>query len=284
MMRKQNIPHSPHLKKRQKQRVLLRITVLLIIIGGILGTLIWGANHESLLVVDVTVSGTEVTNPELVKKSVAEVLEGNYFYFFPKANSLIYPREEIAKKLLKDFARFSDITIHFVNFNTIRVNVVERTPYGLWCGEASESTAEQECYFIDNTGYVFAKAPRFFGSVYFIAFGPLHAFENVAATSPLRGVLLADGVFEKMVLLRDKLAGEKIETTYIVVHERGDIDIYMETGGRLILSGKQDFDNTFANFIIALDAKRLAEDFDMSAIEYVDLRFDDRIYFKFNDK
>jgi len=284
MIRKRNIPHSPLLKKRRKQVVILKALGALFIVALLCSALIWGANHEKLLISNITISGAEVTNPELVEDAVLEILSGDYFYFFPKANSLIYPREEIVEKLLEEFTRFSDVSIHFVNFKTIRVDVVERIPYGLWCGEASSEVSERECYFLDDAGYIFDKSPRFFGSVYFLSFGPLNRFESVAATSPIRGTLLAEGVFEKIVLLRDKLSDEKIETTYLVVHEHGDIDIYMETGGRLILSGVQDFDNAFADFLIALDTKRLTKGFDIEQIEYVDLRFNEKVYFKFNEE
>ncbi len=280
-MRKNNIPHLPNLRKRQRQQRALKSLGVFFIALLFSGAIIWGANNNSLIIINVNVSGAKVIDPKLIENTVQDVLSGYYFYFFPKANSLIYPREKVLEKVLEKFPRLSDAGINFVNFNTIKINVVERIPYGLLCEDATKIATEQTCYFFDDTGYIFDIAPKFFGTIYFTIFGPIYAFENSVATSPLKGTIFEDGVFEKIATLRDKLASQKIETTRMVVRKSGVVDLYMENGGRIVLSTAQDFESMFSNFIIALDSKKKEENFDMKNIEYIDTRFNNRIYFKF---
>ena len=83
-MRKSNIPHSPALRKRQKQQKILKGAGIFFATVLFLGFLVWGANHKSLIIINVTISGAEVTNPKLIENVVRDVLSGYYFYFFPK--------------------------------------------------------------------------------------------------------------------------------------------------------------------------------------------------------
>lgn len=120
-------------------------------------------------VTTIMLSGNVVVSDSDIRDYVNKKLAGSYFFVFPHNTVAIYPRAGIEHGLSKNFPRFSSVEVSTVNAKTIAVKVAERKPAYVWCPSLQDS----HCYFLDNTGYIFADAPYFSGHVYFIFYGPI---------------------------------------------------------------------------------------------------------------
>lgn len=166
-------------------KVLLILIVLVIIFfvtaGGISHNINWQINR-------INISGITTVSEDDVRAAVLEKLQGNYFYVYARDNSYLFPKREIEDALLDSFPRFANVSVLRVDDHTISVVISERKPYALWCGETfhPESSSLPDCWFVDNTGFVFEKAWAFSRGVYIEIYGSLI---EKNANDPLQGIV-----------------------------------------------------------------------------------------------
>ncbi len=82
------------------------------------------------------------------------------------------PKNQILEVLQDNFKILKDINISIKNTNTLEVSLTERKALYTWCG-ASPTSPSDNCYFVDENGYIFDQAPYFSGEVYFKFYGPM---------------------------------------------------------------------------------------------------------------
>lgn len=143
-------------KKPLPRWVIWSVTTLITFI--ILGAFFW---LPQIRVATVVVQGTRIEQPEDLEKIALEHLSGSYFYLLPRNSIFIYPAREIERVIKDTYPRIMNVTVQYRSATSILISVVERMPQALWCVDAAS------CVFLDNTGFAFARAPHFSGSVFF---------------------------------------------------------------------------------------------------------------------
>lgn len=171
---------SPLLKiitenKGALQRVLVRAFLALLLIllflvsfGGVSQQDRWKIEH-------VEVTGEHAVDEEAILSVVKPLISGNYYYTYARENSYLFPREEIEQALLTAFPRLKTARASRIDDHMVEISVTERAPYALWCGEVylREMYEINDCYFIDDTGFLFDRAPAFSEGVYLEVYGEL---------------------------------------------------------------------------------------------------------------
>ncbi|MBX4206472.1 hypothetical protein KW784_01670 [Candidatus Parcubacteria bacterium] len=113
---------------------------------------------KSLQIAEVKVEGAAGVAPSQVEEAAREFVAGSYLWLVPKTNVFFYPRAGLERELLRRFPRMSSAAASLEGLHILRVSAGERKPYALYCGE--------ECYFMDDTGFIFDTAPQFSDGVY----------------------------------------------------------------------------------------------------------------------
>ncbi len=129
---------------------------------------------------DIKVIGTNSISNSEIKDQVAEKLLGNYYFIYSKGNSYLFPKHEIETALLQTFPRLATVAVRRASDKAITIKITEREPFALWCGEEynKEIYELNDCWYIDNTGFVFDRAPTFSGGVYLEVYGGIDGVEN----------------------------------------------------------------------------------------------------------
>ncbi|MEI6528421.1 MAG: hypothetical protein WCO10_01980 [bacterium] len=242
------------------------------IVAGVLFVLVIGlaiaSGIEKTKIKNISVSGNvSVTKGEILDITERD-LEGRYWYLFSRRNSLIFPRFKIESDLSLGIKRFEAVNVGWVDLNTIEIIVKERKPYSLWCG-ADERISDQ-CYFMDNTGYIFGVAPIFSGNAFLKYFGkidekkdPIGQYYLGAADYP---------AIDSFVAKFNEL-GYRLDS---VSFDGRDFYLTLENGVQVILPGKNNLNALFDNLSLAISSKQI--DFlGNTSLKYVDLRFDNKI-------
>ena len=178
MMKKRNVLNSPRLLrlKKKKRRVFLN-KILLAILGflAIFFLLAYLSRNQGLNISSVEITGNVITDTSAIRDIVEQNISGKYLWLFPKTNILFYPKGAIRKDLSDNFKRLEDITFFVQDRKILKVSLSERKGLYIWCGGLvpEDSSADNQCYFMDKDGYVFAEAPFFSGDVYFKFYGSL---------------------------------------------------------------------------------------------------------------
>lgn len=244
--------------------------VFLVAGGGVLLLfgLIAGASHiPALLIGDIRISGSETVASSTLRLKAEGYLKGSYAFVFPKRNIFLYPKHEIRNSLLDTYPVLASADVHAVDFHTIAVNVVERHPRALWCNES-------RCYLMDENGVVYAEAPTFSEPIYI-------SYSGEASGAGLPKQYLTPTQFQSLSALVDAIAQRLPEEQAFAVHVDGvhDVGVLFESGFRIVFPLFDQGGDIFERFTLALKSEPLTQN-PLSAFEYLDLRFGDKLYYK----
>jgi hypothetical protein len=290
-MQKRNVLNSPRLselKKRRRYAFLTKFLIFILLFGTFIGLGTYFSRLDDLNIDQIEISGIKTVEKNQVEQSVQAEISENYLWLFPKTNVLIYPKKDIRIALQNDFSRLTDIDLSLKDKKTLLVSVSEREPAYLWCGmtlpdEASE-LEENKCYFMDREGYIFDEAPYFSGEVYFKLYGPI---ENENA--PV-GSYFSPKYFTQLISFKDTVMDMGIEPVMLNLLAGGDVEMFLakkganDRGPKIIFQPNADLENVAENLQAALSTEPLLSGMKnkYSKLEYIDLRFGNKVYFKFS--
>ena len=288
-MHKKNILNSPRLleiKKKKKRVIRNRIIFILVCILVLFIALCFISRIPKLNIKSVVIEGNKIIDTKDIEKNVNESMAGYYLYFLPKTNFILLPKDKIKRELENTYKRLKDIEVKIKANRILEITVGERTGVYTWCGvglpDVGTKPEENKCYFMDDNGYIFDEAPYFSNDVYLKFFGAINASEPAGAK-----YLIDD--FTSIVNFIENISNEDINPSSIFMKDSGEIDIYL-SGGKLPPNAPKIILNNDADLI------KMAENFQASAstdplqtelkekyelLEYIDLRFGNRVYYRF---
>lgn len=266
--------------------ILLLILFLLVALGGVSQNDRWKINH-------IEVSGAQAVNSDAIHDLAQALLSGNYYFTYARENSYLFPRFEIPQKLLAAFPRLKNVRVSRVDDHTIRIEVTERKPFALWCGDVylREMYETNDCWFTDDTGFIFDRAPVFSEGVYLEIYSELEGKKDESALGayiPVSRFTLIHGVHEEVF----KNLGN---TLRIIIKAAGEYGLVIkESPSYPVLAGTEirfkdgtNSEKLVKNLLAALEVQFLGvEPLDEgSAVEkklyYIDMRFGNKIFFGF---
>ncbi len=284
-------PHAKLLKRKRtiskRKKIFFFFLIFILLVIGVS----YLSKVPAINISEIEVNGNSVTSTEDVIESVNTIMAGNYLHLFSRRNSLIYPKNVIQKGLLEKFKRFQTADIELVSTRKLLVTVSERNGHYLWCGrELSELTGESlnpDCYYLDDSGYIFSRSPYFSGNVFIKFFGK----GELASDSDPSGRQFVDEVlFIKISKLLEGLQTIGIYPYAISLSENMDFNVYISPIGggnriftKIMFNAKNDLEKSIENLNAALLTDPLKTDFKkrFSELEYIDLRFNNKVFYKF---
>jgi hypothetical protein len=203
-------------------------------------------------------------------------LAGRYWGLFPRDNIFLYPKGELRALLMARHPGFGSVTLSGEGFSGVRLDVVERAPKALWCGESAQAPAP--CLTLDESGAAYALAPDFSGSIYMRYAGGL-------PQGPLPRQFLAPDRFRALSALADEVARRLSSTTITLVSVLDGTEARVDTASGFIVSFS--LDDSGADVLERLDLALSSQPFRehaLSDFEYLDLRFGDKLYYKLREE
>lgn len=265
-------PISRPLRLKDKRRR----KMLMIFIGTICGALLLlvllglGSYLDRLSIAQVDVRGAELLDAQEVGAQVEKNLSSDSFQLFSRRNVFLYPQARIERELRSVFPRIHTVTLSRDSFlsQTLAVSVVERKPYATWCTHGSYTN----CYVMDVDGFVYAKKTTETPSSTYIFRGGLSEDSPVGQTFLL-------GRLERMTELLAYLAQNGFAAEGVEIMNDQDFEAPLLRGPVLRISFDTDPSSLVKNLSLALESDALRDKF--MALEYIDLRFGNKVFFKF---
>ena len=264
--------YSKRREVENKRKIWLYFFLGIFSAAGILAGLWSGPRYPELLISNINVSGNNAVKEGLIKNSVANNITGVFYIFFPKNNSLWFPKETIEETLLKDYPRLATASVGLKDLKNIEVRVTEREAKDLYCkGEKENPT---NCYFVDNRGFIFAEAPSFTGSVY-------KRFFSTTTEFVIGQQVMLRPDFEAITQFSDALSKNGLNVNSVFM-DKDSLKLGLEDGGEIILSNASGANSALDNLLILLksnDFKGRSGDGKLK-FQYIDLRFGNKVYYK----
>lgn len=284
-----DIPISPRIAliKRKRKMKRIRLTFLFIFLFiTIIFALSYFSSNRKVTINKINITGNSIIDNDELELKVKDKLSGKYLGLFSKSNVLIYPHHKIYNTLLKDFPRIESLSVDRSGLNTLDIKIKERAGSYLYCGEKIPDIKEdigENCYFVNNDGSIFDKAPYFSGDIYFKYYTKINTPDN-----PLNSSVLDSNRFHELARFIDGISSLGFTPSYLAVDPNGTYYIYLKSSGsnlapKIIFKEDNDLDTILDNFATAMKQKEFANEINSKydTLLYIDLRFKNKVLYKF---
>ena len=255
---------APRLREKRLRRAFLSGAfgiVLFFLLGAGAVALLW---REEIRITQVLVSDTNDIEPVAIAQYTRRALRGTRLLVLPKDSIITLPTRELSSALLASFPQIQEARISRAGLTAIEVRITERVPVALWCGVLPE--APERCLFLDETGFIFKDAPRDASGV--VVYGVLQDEEGVL------GNTLGTGSLREALRLYETLERGVMPLSHLVIRAPDEVDMYHPEGMRITyLSGTEERVAEIVPTI--LETVRAG-----APVEYIDMRFGNRVYVK----
>ncbi|MEK7615848.1 MAG: hypothetical protein AAB420_01400 [Patescibacteria group bacterium] len=257
--------------EEQKRRKFIsranRFIISALITSAIAVVLLFLANLFDVRV--LTIQSPSLIPAEDVEAKAWEVLNDRRFGIARKKNILLFSPQKIGPALQKEFPRIDAVDIRRTSLHELSIVVYERVSVGLWC-----IMIMQQCYYYDASGTAYANIVPSSGYL-FVAVNDyrdrnISLGESVAPEdwrlhiSEVKKILQFGGI----PITSIEIPGDSHDEFIIITREGWKI-FYVNDGSI----------RTQTNSLLVFLREKLAPSA-RANLEYVDLRIEDRIYYK----
>lgn len=268
---------SPLRSRRRRARLIAVFAVLVVIAAAV-----YGAHALSYMtrlnIQSVRVTGVQAIPGDVVSSFVESVLDDGSYHFFSRTNIFLYPKKVLADAVARNFPRIRSAALTRGAFlsTELTVAVEERQPYARWCSERPVlfEAPQRTCFFMDEHGFVFAPADASGeqpSNSYVFSGGIGNAADPV-------GSVFAPGHLPGIASLLKILGNAGFMPLGASIENERDFYVQLQRGFFIKASYGQDAAQLVRNFELILASDTLSGKED--EVEYVDLRFGNRVYYK----
>jgi hypothetical protein len=259
-----------NVRARRRRLFWIRFNIIFFIALILLFTLAILSGHDKIRIKEFLIRGNDSVPTSQILEIAEEATAGRYFGLFARANFLLFPRYTIEKKLLAEIKTIEKVNVSWDGWKIVAIDVKERKPHAVWC---EKEALPAKCFFTDETGYIFDEAPNFSGSIFVKSYGAL----SLPDAEPLGQTFLGKEQYQKIFELVNILADKGIEV-FAVSYDGYDFTFSLKIGPKIIFNGEHGgFATSFNNLFLALDTGDLPLLDNPEEINYVDLRFENKV-------
>ena len=264
---------SPRLARRRRKVLIQKAVFLGVATLLLAASAVWLSHLEAITISKISVAGTSPSTANAVEEFIQHELAGKYWHLFPKANVALFPRSAVEAAVLDAFPRLSSIELRLGDLDFIQAVVTERSSAALWC-EAAKEEGASDCYYLDQSGVLFEKAPVFEGNVFLRVYGGISKTPHSVGSQ-----VLAPEQFKKLYSFIISLRDLKLTPTAVAIDAEGDYAITLKGGVDILVGDNQDVSEVRENLEAILGADEF-KDGKLERLEYLDLRFGNKVYLK----
>ena len=258
-------------RRTRRRRALIALGILFLILCAGIG---YELRQSAMRISHVTVYGAD----QSLAGIATAAMQGTYLGIIPRDSTFFYPASRIRTGIIAEHPDIAAVALFRNGFTGLSIRVDERVPIARWCGSAFQTASSTgTCYFFDASGFVYAtSSPEVLRSPQ--AVQPINSFivyeppagvsESIGSTLPNAAKFPAAFDFAR----RLSTFGSPVAR---VVFRSDEVDDYVTSGARItyVLGNEQ---NAFTALVSARNDFSLAD----GSVEYIDLRFDGKIYVK----
>lgn len=237
---------------------------------------------------NILVSGNNKIQTDEIKNIALKEINKNMFGFAGvKINTksiLLINSSNIQNDILVKFSKISEVKVSRKFPDTLNVIIQERVPVAIFCGNPSEISGQallKDCYFMDEAGIIFESVDSEFVALennYENNFAIIRQEIKSGQVSIGEQVInktIIDAILNSEKMLKDNY---KISITDALVTTPIRLNIKTSENWQIYLDLQGDTNLQIAKLNLLL--KNQISENDRKALQYIDMRFKDRAYYK----
>lgn len=258
-------------------------------------------NGERFALRTIEVSGNHLLADISLSAAARETLTGRRWLVFYRDRYWFYDPEAMASALRRQFDRLASVKVKASDWQILRLEVEERQTIALWCGR--ELAVPADCFYLDQTGLAFARAPHFSWPPLLVITGSWPpSGETGTSTAPAAAAVIGSqplprSLFSRLSKLRSLLdsffAGTALASPAvqkIIVTAAGDLEFNLANERSLARSFKimvgsgQSNEEILALLRVVLAAPSFQKELAAGrTLEYLDLRFAHKVFYRWRE-
>ena len=271
--------------RRARRKIFFRRSVIaaILVILTLLFSTWYFWNSPFFALTSISIVGSEKISIEQITVAVNSVLAGQYFKLFQRKVNWFYPRAELLATLKQQFPELTVIKITNFSMGTLQIDVEKRQEAALWC-------QEEDCYFIDNTGLLYASAPQFSNTALFTLTGltlPIPIGSRPLSIPNFQQLLKFRTIINQLLQKVPDFSSQIITTVSL----KEPIDYVFEIrnvqsqfhGWQLLVVRLNSTDVITARLMATFSAPAFLDEYHLTTmtLQSLDLRFKRRVFYKF---
>jgi hypothetical protein len=263
-------------KKKERQRY-IRNTIVFCIVAAVIAVPVYLLRTEKFLIKNIRLVGNNVTKSEDIQRIVSEDMSGNILGLFPRSNIALYPRKQMEADLLRKIPRLASVDISLNDTHSMTVTVAEREPVALYCKDVLHVSTPTGCFFLDDQGYIFSEAPSFSDGVY-------NVFSSIPVIDePLGASYMSPATFAPLNPFIKSINNAGLYPK-VFMSKEDEYDLILANGGMVMMKANADLDLVRSNLAsLIVDPSFRKDKNSLDTLQYIDLRFGNKIFYKFRD-
>lgn len=255
--------HARRKKIRMYWKIGLTISFIVVLLYG----LFFWLKQESIQIQSVNVRGNKYVATETILENFNKVIGEKFLYVFDRNNIALLPRTKIVDEIKKELP-IRAVYIKITGLKTIDIEVIEYEPAAIWCSDVTE----KNCYLLNLNGLFFVKAPE-------IILDDLMKI-NADLDGDVLGTNYTDEkVFNNFVKLQSLFKRINIIISHISTKDYETFNFSTKNGPKILVDKRVDPIEAANNLKTTIEQESI-HDIQLKNIEYIDLRFSGKAYYK----
>lgn len=251
-------------RRQKRKRTFVAIGVVLIIL---IVSVFVGVRQSAVRINHIDVYGGDAS----IAAIASSTMQGYYLGLIPRDSIFFFPESQIRLAVIKVHPGVAAISFFRNGFKGLSIKINERVAIGTWCGLQPTEGVDPYCYVFDSSGFVFAAAASSTETInHFLLYDPLEGNTE----EPLGATLAHTDALPHTFDFARQLGTFGSPVAYIVIKD-DEVSQYMKSGTRVTyVIGNEE--NAYTALVSSKENLNLAD----GSVEYVDLRFDGKVYLK----
>jgi hypothetical protein len=282
---------------KQRTRLVMRwsIGVVSVVLAVMLVSAV--SSMSFLTITNVQVAGIDQYEVAAIHQATMNALSGSYLGLFSRSNSYVYPRASIRDTVSAEYPEAQSVEVARADRHTLIVSIHEKDPAAVVCatlpdfdGDHVSVTDSGACYFTDDVGILFKRAPSFSGAVYKRYYIPDLALNNDATSSALIGSLATSTKEFRIIQgVYDALQHADMTVDAMLMKSGGEYEVYVRNPGVssstavIYFNTIAPVDEQIANLISfwnhTIEVARAKKE--QIEFDYIDVRYSPNVYHRF---
>ncbi len=276
------------LKTKRRNRALAKFLYIIVILAAIFFGVGFLSQIPKFVINQVSVSGLKVLNQEEVSAKTLHYLDGKTALVYARGNIFIYSKKKVAEFIKNEFPRvYSIVSVDRTN-RDLNILIEERRAAYLWCGEIPPAYIDRfenkDCYFLDQTGFIFDRSPFFTPGVYLTFYGGIKTGEEIIGQT----IALKNSIAEFSQLTKDlELSGFDVDSIYMKEDGQSEmlLSLLSDTGdyAKILFNENEPLIDIASKVESLSKEESFAKEFadKRFSLMYIDTRFGNKVFYKF---
>lgn len=231
----------------------------------------------------ISVTGTTLLDPMVLSDASMRFLSQKTLFAIPRGNSLLFNKHSLDRYIKNTYPVIAHIESSFIEPYHLQLTVQEYSQKYLWCTD----TTMTDCYRVDNTGMIYDRSPDYTRGVY-----PVF-ITRLTTEKPIINNVIFTTIYEQELIekMMDELSKSGFTVTMIDTSSVYDYQFFVSTLQNKILtnttfikvSKKPQTMSLHETLNLLLRDKIFQKDVSEKTLEYIDLRFPEKIFYKFSN-